>query len=53
MLCLTKFLIILLSLIHVKNIDPDTKTGAYIKTPDPTILQYRLGNGLGYRKWLG
>ena len=43
-----KFLIILLSLIYIQNIDPDTKIGAYVKTPDPTTLQYRLGNGLGY-----
>ena len=48
MLSLKKFLIILLSLINIQNLEPDTKTGAYVKTPDPTTLQYRLGNGLGY-----
>ena len=45
---LKKFLLILLSLIHVQNIEPDKKIGAYVNTPDPTTLQYRLGNGLGY-----
>ena len=48
MLSLKKFLIILLSLINVQNIEPNTKIGAYVKTPVPTTLQYRLGNGLGY-----
>ena len=43
-----KYLIILLTIIAIKTVDPGTNIGAYITAPDPDELQYRLGNGLGY-----
>ena len=43
-----KISIFLLAIICIKCVDPGTNVGAYITTPDPTILEYRLGNGLGY-----
>ena len=48
MLSLKKFLIFLLAIVYIQNADPGANAGAYLSTPDSTILQYRLGNGLGY-----
>ena len=42
-----KIVIFSIMLIFAKSAD-GTGYGAYISTPDPTILEYRLGNGLGY-----
>ena len=43
-----KFLIISLTILFIKTAEPGTNIGAYITTPDPSNLEYRLGNGLGY-----
>ena len=43
------FLFILLNIIiYCSSRDGEGKIGAYIKTPDPRNLEFRLGNGLGY-----
>ena len=43
-----RVLIFLLAIVFIQNAEPGENTGAYLITPDPTTLQYRLGNGLGY-----
>ena len=45
---LSKVFIFLLGILYIKNADPGTNVGAYLTTPDPSLLEYRLGNGLGY-----
>ena len=48
MFSLKRVLIFLLAIVFIQNAEPGENTGAYLITPDPTTLQYRLGNGLGY-----
>jgi hypothetical protein len=45
---LIKVFLFLLVIINIKTVDPGKNLGAYITTPDPSTLEYRLGNGLGY-----
>ena len=48
MFSLKRVLIFLLAIVFIQNAEPGENIGAYLITPDPTTLQYRLGNGLGY-----
>ena len=48
MYSLQKVLIFLLAIVYIQNKEPGQDTGAYLSTPDPKSLQYRLGNGLGF-----
>jgi hypothetical protein len=43
-----KYLISFLVIIFIQTADPGCNKGAYLTTPDPSTLEYRLGNGLGY-----
>ena len=43
-----KVLLFFLALMHIQSAETGTNKGAYLSTPDPNNLQYRLGNGLGY-----
>ena len=43
-----KVLLFFLVLMHIQSAETGTNKGAYLSTPDPNNLQYRLGNGLGY-----
>ena len=44
------FLIIIITFLSFSNLSEETgkNLGAYLKTPDSTKLQFRLGNGIGY-----
>ena len=41
-------LLFLLGLIYIQAAETGTNRGAYLSTPDPSTLEYRQGNGLGY-----
>ena len=43
-----KILLFLLGLIYIHTAETGTNRGAYLSTPDPSTLEYRQGNGLGY-----
>ena len=43
-----KYLIFFLVILSIQTADPGCNKGAYLTTPDPSTLEYRLGNGLGY-----
>ena len=42
-----QFLIIIIIIFLSASDSPATNIGAYVKTPNPDELQYRLGNGIG------